>query len=222
MNSTTSSIDRVQFTASPALSIGLFDPQPKEMMFYLYLPIKMIDSVIMDYEPRLDVFGDMIHAAIADFGRERVYDQYIYVTAKRLFVTPDNIGNRPGWHCDGWGTDDINYIWADKHSTVFHDGQFDVALDDVQCLDDLNEQAGVFGEYTMPEKTLIRIDPFCPHRTPKITQSGFRTFVKISFSKHRYNLEGNSHNYHFNYDWSLHERGQIRNMENKDFHVEPM
>ena len=223
---TISDTDRIDFVGSPAVSLGIFDLHPKEMMFYLYLPIKLIDSSIIEVPPRLTVFQRLLNATISDYQltfsqHSHEYDlkeRYIYLTAKRLFVTPDNIGNRPGYHCDGFGTDDINYVWSDTHPTVFNRGPFSVRRDDVLALADMEAQALGKFEYSLPEKSLIRIDSLTPHRTPIIRQPGMRTFVKISISKHRYNLEGNSHNYLLSYDWTLHGRSDIRNMENKDFH----
>ncbi|PRY29782.1 hypothetical protein CLV58_12544 [Spirosoma oryzae] len=211
--------DRVKFVGSEAVSLGVFDLGIKEMMCYLYLPVKMIDSRLVDMEPRLEVLYPLLDAAIDDYTANygEVYERYIYVTAKRLFVTPDNIGNRPGWHCDGWGTDDINYIWTDTHPTVYNRSSFFVRKNDVDALADLESQAMPSNDYTLPVNSLVRIDSLTPHRTPTINESGMRTFVKISISRHRYNLEGNSHNYLFDYDWTLHSRREVRNMENGDF-----
>ena len=224
MTTTYEATEYLDFRATPAVSLGIFDLDPKEMMFYLYLPIKMIDSQILEIPPRLSIFNPLVRAAMDDYQRniresddQDLHERYLYITAKRLFVTPDNIGNRPGYHCDGFGTKDINYIWCDAYPTIFNSGDFSVRRDDLSALMDLEAQAMPFNEYTLPVKSLIRIDSLTPHRTPDDTQPGFRTFVKISVSKHRYNLAGNSHNYLFNYDWTLHDRDELRNMENKDF-----
>ncbi|GAB4001611.1 hypothetical protein GCM10028807_58190 [Spirosoma daeguense] len=213
-------ISQMVFTSSPAVSLGIFDIEPKEMLFYLYLPIKMIDSGLIEIPKRLQLYYPLVQKVLYDHYSNYPYDigeRYLYLTAKTLFVTPDNIGNRPGYHCDGFGTDDVNYLWYDKHPTIFNSGTFDVRMDDTLALLDMEAQAKAENEYSFPEKSLIRIDSLTMHRTPVITTSGVRTFVKISVSKHRYNLQGNSHNYLFNYDWTLHERSDIRNMENKDY-----
>jgi len=39
-----------------------------------------------------------------------------------------------------------------------------------------------------------------------------RTFVKISFSKDKYDLIGNSHNYEMDYKWDMKERKEERNI----------
>lgn len=215
--------ERISFVGHEAINLGVFDLPAKEMMCYLYLPIKLIDSWILELPRRLEVFRPLVNKAIEDFEKSNpaytLHERYIYITAKRLFVTPDNVGNRPGWHCDGFGTDDINYIWADTHPTIFNCSRFFVRKNDVLALDDLEAQAMPSNNYELPVKSLIRIDSLTPHRTPHIDKPGMRTFVKISISKHRYNLEGNSHNYRFDYDWTLANRREVRNMENSDFVV---
>jgi len=42
-----------------------------------------------------------------------------------------------------------------------------------------------------------------------------RQFIKISLSNNKYNLENNSHNYLFPYDWPMHSRELIRNDPHK-------
>ena len=96
----------------PPKVLGNFELAVSEMMFYMYLPIKLKGNRtygIHNIPKQLHVFYDLLFEANLDFiekygGNE---DKYIYITAKHIFVTPDNPGNRPGWHCDGFGTDDI-------------------------------------------------------------------------------------------------------------------
>ncbi|MBZ5864318.1 hypothetical protein LAG72_24625, partial [Escherichia coli] len=49
----------------------------------------------------------------------RWQDSFVYLSVKILHVTPDAPGNRPGWHSDGFLTNDLNYIWADRNPTEF-------------------------------------------------------------------------------------------------------
>lgn len=211
------------FTSTQPVDLGFVDCSPKEMMAYLYLPVSMAGSYECKYEERLDVFNELIESATAYFidkyGMHEYYKHYMYVTAKRLFVTPENIGNRPGYHCDGFGTSDINLLWTDKYPTIFNSSTVTVRKDDMLSLQDMERGALPENEFSFPVGHLIVIDSKTLHRTPDITTSGMRTFVKISFSKHQFNLGGNTHNYLFNYDWELTERSAIRNMENKDFTI---
>lgn len=204
---------------SQAVDLGFIDINPTEYMAYLYMPIKLIDSHQVEYEARLDVFDPIIQRSYTDFvntfGGDEFFGRYMYITAKRLFVTPDNIGNRPGWHCDGFGTDDINYIWTDKFPTIFNHGLFSVDNDDRLALQQMKERVDSASNYNFGVGHLARIDSKVLHRTPTIYESGMRTFVKISFSRHRFNLEGNTRNYRLSYDWSMYPRENERNIENK-------
>ena len=48
------------------------------------------------------------------YGRYRFLDSYMYLTVKRQYQSKSKLFNRPGYHSDGFLTDDINYIWSDK------------------------------------------------------------------------------------------------------------
>ncbi|MNC81348.1 hypothetical protein D3C75_1344520 [compost metagenome] len=63
--------------------------------------------------------------------------------------------------------------------------------------------------------SFVRIDKWNVHRQP-VAGEGFRTFLKFSVSKNRYNLQGNSHNYLIDYDWEMVTRGEIRNHPTAD------
>ncbi len=145
---------------------------------------------------------------------------YVYVTARRGFATPDNPLNRPGWHADGFGTQDVNYIWSDCFPTRFAEGDF-VGIDDdhVRSVEQFETQikqgatrAPFIRVYSGQAKTVYRLDASVIHATPLIHGGGGeRSFFKISFSNDRYNLRGNSHNHLFDYDWKMWARDEVRN-----------
>ena len=88
----------------------------------------------------------------------------------------------------------------------------DISTDHIKSLEQFEAQVNPHRIVTYPEKMLFAIDPFCVHSTPLIEPPGcWRQFVKVSLSNQRYNLENNSHNYLFDYDWPLHSRDEIRN-----------
>lgn len=187
-----------------------------EVMYYLYLPIKMSDDVsirlpqnIKQLMPMVDCAENAWRRMFSRMGTDGVY---IYISARKGWATPDNPLNRPGWHCDGFGTDDINFIWWRGPGTRFAYGDFnDISPDHNQSLiqfDTMVNQSKIFHE---SPGVLYMIDPYVVHATPIITQGCWREYVKISFSKHRYNLKNNSHNYLFDYDWKLHDRSEVRN-----------
>jgi hypothetical protein len=136
---------------------------------------------------------------------------YVYLTAKHLYVTPENLGNRPGWHSEGFGSNDINYIWSDSYPTEFCVQPFDLSDHHELSMIQMSVQANITNIKTYGEKTLLRLDPSVIHRVPENASSGYRTFVKISCSDSKYNLKGNAHNYLFDYDWEMFERDDSRN-----------
>lgn len=187
----------------------------QELMYYQYLPVKMAGTNELKYEERLKCFDELIDMCTMDFlhryGARNWVSSYVYLTAKRRYVGPNNHMNRPGYHCDGFMTEDINYIWSDVLPTVFNRGPFEVDQDHERSLAQFEAQALVMGEFSYAPNTLLRLDQYCVHRTAEVTRTQLRTFFKLSFSKERYNLEGNSHNYLFNYDWPMVPRKENRN-----------
>lgn len=190
--------------------IDTFDINCKEMMFSMYLPIKLINSLWIQVPRSMLVFKPLIEAVLLN-EMKNIENKYIYITAKNIYATPDNVGNRSGYHSDGFGTDDINYIWTNKFPTVFSIQDFDISQDCELSMKQMEEQAKIENEVTYPENTLLRLDQGVIHRTPTITEGGMRTFIKISISTEKYNLVGNAHNHLFDYEWKMFERSIVRN-----------
>lgn len=196
--------------------LGLFNIECKEMMFYQYLPIKMPKQVEPIFEERLKCFDKLIGKIccdfIGEFGLDRYVDSYVYLTAKYMFQMPNCSFNREGYHSDGFLTDDINYIWSDKNPTTFNKSDFNLTLDDNLSLLEMEEQALVENEFCYPNNTLVRLNQFNIHKVSEIKEIGMRTFLKVSFSKDKYDLAGNSHNYLIPYEWEMRKRQEIRNI----------
>lgn len=196
--------------------LGIFQVNYPEMLFYQYLPIKMAGSKEIEMEQRLKYFDQIIGTALCDFvgtyGLNRFIDSYVYVTAKKLFNMPGCNFNRGGWHSDGFMTDDINYIWSDCYGTIFNTSEFQLTMDDSGSLVEMEKQADPVNDLTYPDGTLLRLDQFNIHRVADIDQPGLRTFLKVSISKDKYDLEGNAHNYLLDYDWTMRKREPKRNI----------
>jgi hypothetical protein len=189
-----------------------------EMMCYLYLPVKMPGDNTCTYEPRLHFLNDLMTKVGKDvqdqLGWKDFLNRYIYVTAKTLWVTPGNPGNRPGWHTDRFMTDDLNYIWYDKNPTVFNSTPCIITPHHTKSIQEFNEQVDDANNVFYENCNLLALDSFVIHKCIESFQPSMRTFIKISVSKHKYNLEGNSHNYLLDYDWNLHSRKEVRNEPN--------
>jgi hypothetical protein len=192
-----------------------------EVMFYLYLPLKMKGDAVQDaldknLEPRLKQFQYLIENSLSDFelNFDHLDNYYIYLSLKKLYVQPGYAGNRPGFHCDGFKTNDINYIWSDRDPTVFNSSDFsNIPYDHTLSMIEYEKRAKKENNYTLGVGDLIRITPTVVHDVPEITKPGFRTFFKLSISDKKYNLKGNSHNYLIDYTWKMYTRAETRNTE---------
>jgi len=207
----------IEYGSAPKI-IGSFNPTQPEMMFYLYMPIKIGASHDVHLEKRLLPFKPMIDASIDDFCKMRDFDEVnVYLTAKTMFVQSGQPGNREGWHADGFGSDgDINYIWCDKNPTQFAVQSFGlVSTDDKASMLQMEQRIDQSKIVTYPVNSLLRLDESVVHRVSDNVESGVRRFVKISFSRHIFNNEGNSHNYLFAYQWAMNPREIFRNIDAK-------
>lgn len=188
----------------------------QEMMFYQYLCIKLIGQHQPIAEDRLKPFFSVIGAAccdfIGEFGLDKYMNSYIYVSAKNLFQSESCPYNRPGWHSDGFMTDDINYLWSNKNPTIFNTSEFALTQDDSLSLKEMELQANSLNNFLFSDNQLLRLDQFNIHKVNDNQEKGMRSFLKISFSKDKYNLIGNSINHELAYDWSMKPRKMERNI----------
>jgi len=220
----------MQTYGKPPVDCGHFpDVGLTEVMYYLYLPVRMRDvdiggQMTIRLPRNVSSVLPMIETAIC---REELRGRswrYIYLSARKGWATPDNPLNRPGWHCDGFGSPDMNYIWWSGPGTRFAVGNFPPISDDhIISMQQFEELLDIRGNppwsgrktVTYPAKHLYQIDRYVVHATPQLTEGCMRQFVKISFSNERYNLYNNSHNYLFDYDWPMVDRELVRNDTSK-------
>jgi len=196
--------------------LKLFEVDCREMMAFQYLPIKLAGQTSITREDRLKPFDYLVGASccdfVAEFGLGRFVESFVYLTAKHLFQGPGGTFNRPGWHCDGFMTDDIQYIWASCSPTIYSCSHFDLTLDDELSMREMEAQHRVGDESWNDPKRLTRLDQYVVHRVAQPEAVELRTFFKLSISKDRYDLEGNSRNYLLDYDWPMRKRSMTRNM----------
>lgn len=196
--------------------IGTFEVDCSEFMFYQYLPIKLVGQTTTTVEPRLNCFSPIINAArfnyLNKFGFDSFVNSYVYLTVKHMFTKPDLPMNRPGWHTDGFLTDDINYIWSDCLPTIFNYTEFYLTLDDDVSLEEMERQANHSKNIQYENFALLRLNQFNVHRIATPDELLLRTFLKISISLDKYDLIGNSHNYLLDYNWTMRKRNTTRNV----------
>lgn len=85
------------YGAAP-VDLGEFKLDTSEMMFWLYLPIKMPGRGIV-LPKQLDKFYPLVEACFADvvgLGKWRWFDSYVYLSVKITHVTPD-APRQPSW-----------------------------------------------------------------------------------------------------------------------------
>lgn len=198
----------MEYGKQPSRICPLEFPEWTEMLHYLYLPVVMEGSEIR-LPRRLEFARTAIRIAMA-YARP---SRYIYLTARRGFATPDNPINRPGWHTDGFGTDDENFVWCDRWGTQIAGQKFtDISTDHRESARQFEDQVVGQAVYPIRTKMLYYFDPFVVHNVPYIpAPGGMRSFMKISFSPYQYNLIGNSHNHLFDYEWEMFDRDEVRN-----------
>ena len=192
------------------INIGEFTTTCRELMYVLYMPVRLAGQYTVTVPKSLAGYADLVKMALAYEGNS-ADGKYVYLTVKRLWAEPHCVGGRPGWHTDGFGTDDINYVWVDKDSTEFCNQKFSLSDDHIISIQEMDEQAKQENIFQYPERDVIRIDANHVHRCPENVTSGYRTFARVSISENKYNLAGNAHNHDIGYNWTMNDRALERN-----------
>ena len=197
---------------SAPIDLGEVDVSLPEVMYYLYLPVKLAGHRFSVIPKNLRPLIPLLWEVFVDMTKEEWEQSYIYLTVKKMFVSPSVTANRPGWHADGFGTEDMNYIWYDCLPTEFSEGHFDITDGDhVKSLEEFEAQAPHHPISTYPNKHLLKLDSSVVHRVAAAKEQMMRTFVKISVSKDKYNLKDNSINHELDYRWKTYDRAIVRN-----------
>lgn len=178
--------------------VHTFKNRATEFQHVVYMPIKTPGRYYVD---RLQV-PDNLHwalpladKALASLLDPDGYESYVYLTVKHGWVEKGQAGNREGWHIDGWGSDgDENYIWCDRVPTEYLVVPgIELPLDHAKCLERLRDLENYHHVRTLEPLKLYRLGSSI-HRCGIAKESGMRTFVKVSISKHKYDLLGNARN----------------------------
>lgn len=194
--------------------IGKAALKPSEMMFWLYCPISIAGFSSYVLPDNLEQFQPILDIVRADCPDEWI-EKNVYLTAKTLWVTPENPGNRPGWHSDGFLTDDTNYIWYDSIATVFYcDGELhaftaehDASMKEMHALCEGSDRYYIRYE----PGYILRLPQTVLHKSEDSFVPQMRTFLKVSLSSEKYRHEGNSINHKLALDWASVPRSTARN-----------
>lgn len=192
--------------------LGLFNVKFTEYAKYQYLPIKLPGGEFV-IEKRLLPFHKLISMCLDDIsiyhGNTYIDDKYVYLTVKSEYQRGKAF-NRAGWHIDGFGTNDINYIWSNIQPTVFNFSHFTLSSNEEESMYEMTEQAKPINDYTYPNNALVRADDSV-HRVGDLVE-GHRVFFKLTVSKDLFNALGNSINHELEYDRPNKKRGKERNV----------
>ncbi|MBO9665938.1 MAG: hypothetical protein J7501_03925 [Bdellovibrio sp.] len=198
-------------TTDPEILGVLRDIHPAYGMYVLYLPIKMIGTELR-IPMSLMHLSPLIYQAIGNFDEQQnLQEKYIYLSYECSYVRKGTPQKRPGLHCDGFLTDDVNFIWTDKDPTLFYAQKFELTPDHMISIQEMESTVDRSKAYWFPECSLVRIDSTVPHEVAAPAEDGVRQFFKLSVSSHKYNLKGNTHNPLFKYDWKMYDREEVRN-----------
>ncbi len=179
---------------------------PEEFCYVVYMPIKVETGGCILPDNLLWIYPLLLNVKFRDY----VAYKYFYLTVKHMWI--NGCGNREGWHCDGFGSDDVNYIWCDSVPTEFCIQQFDISEDHNESLIDMKLQANPMSCVRSKENQLVRLTPSIVHRPYPTDEPTLRTFIKVSCSNNIYNLRGNASNPLMpELNWHTVERKQYRN-----------
>jgi fructose-1,6-bisphosphatase/inositol monophosphatase family enzyme len=157
---------------------------------------------------------------------------HAYITIDQKVVEPHRTQRRQGFHGDAFMTPENadlgrptltenTYLVCDRLPTEFKPGPFDISNvypDIPACLAHFDELSAAQRTVTLPPYAVVRITPYDVH-SPAVNHSDQalrRTFVKITFSRERFNRIGNAANPLHDYDswfWVPRNPG-IRNLRN--------
>jgi len=197
--------------------LGPYGLDITEFLFCQDMPISLVGSTGVSIPDNLKFTAPLVNAVKADLHKNNIKldGVYIYLTAKNTIVPANQEQARPGWHTDGFGSADLNYIWYDKIPTVFCAGELEVSDDHELSMLEMAQGCEGRELKTYPNHFLLKLDQTVIHRCGTSEKTEQRAFIKISVSKNKYNLQGNAKNYLLNYDWDMLPRNQTRNNPHK-------
>ena len=144
-----------------------------------------------------------------------------HITFERTKVAEGATQRVPGWHVDGYQGVRVprhqiehSYLWADHAATEFCLQPFFVShLDPARhnVFDELVQQAKEVNAFQGFPNIVYLIDPYLVHRSPGMRQTGWRSFVRITFTESELEDSNNTVNLAFSEGSPHAERLDVRN-----------
>ena len=182
--------------------VANYDVSELEYCNIVYMCIKQAGCSEYQIPSNLEL---LVNQVIGDIYKlnENLYEndwtKYCYLTIKKMYMQPNTLGNREGFHIDGFKSDQENFIWSDcaETPTEVAIGNFLLSNDHEKSLDEMREQSTKWFKYQLSTNTLYEMNQKCVHR-PTVNNTNkaiLRTFIKITYSKELFNCYGNAWNY---------------------------
>lgn len=202
----------------PRCVVSNYDTSQLDYCNIVYMCIKNISCSEYQIPYNLEPF---VNQVISDIYRlsANLYDddwtKYCYLTIKRYYIQPNSLGNREGWHIDGFKSDQENFLWSDCDATPTEValGGFELTNDHNASLGEMNTQASKMFQHQLDSFRLYEMDKDCVHRPTynNTDKAVLRTFVKVTYSKELFNCFGNAWNYKLPNIKPTSFRNEIRN-----------
>lgn len=182
--------------------VANYDVDELEYCNIVYMCIKQKGCSEYQIPHNLEYLTNMVLSDIYRLS-PNLYDddwtKYCYLTIKKGYITPNNVGNREGFHIDGFKSDQENFIWSncDKTPTEVAVGNFLLTDDHNEALIEMERQVSKCFKHQLSTNVLYEMDQNCVHRPTynKTNEAVLRTFIKITFTQELFNCFGNAWNY---------------------------
>lgn len=190
------------FSKIPNGVVSNYDVSELEFCNIVYMCIKQKGSSEYSIPDNITNLVDTVLADIYSLSPDLYKDdwtKYCYITIKKQYIQPNTLGNRDGWHIDGFKSDQENFIWSDREETPTEVciGEFNLTNDHDKSLTEMLEQSSQMVSQQLKSNMIYNMDQSCVHR-PTINNTNtavLRTFIKVTFSKELFNCYGNAWNY---------------------------
>ncbi|ADG59958.1 hypothetical protein Acj9p058 [Acinetobacter phage Acj9] len=139
-------------------------------------------------------------AAVHELNEQLYNDDWLYncyLTLKHEYVNPSSTGTRPGWHIDGFMSDQKNFIWSDCLPTQVALGDFKLSLHHDLSLHEMERDVRGRPIVQLASKMMYELDQEVVH-APVVNETSspiLRTFLKLTYTKDEFNCARNAWNY---------------------------
>lgn len=187
-----------------------------EFCFVQDMPVKLAGEPAVRVPHALSfasTFVAMVHAYLFEkYGDGWVNLRYLYLCAKHTIVDRGHTQTRPGWHTDGYGSDDLSFLWCDAVPTMFLKQAMRLPEDDELAMERMNALADTDNLERGLINRVYGMDDTVIHAPSQAHYVQPRRFLKLSVSRYPYNLAGNARNPLLPTPWEpTRERGTGRN-----------